>query len=116
MDVSTTNLLQEGLALHRRGAIAEAAARYADVLRADPGNADAHYYLGMMACQQGRFTDGAESARKALTGDPQHARAHLLLGRALTALGRMGRPWQALIAPLRSRLVLLRRTVTARTY
>jgi len=85
---STTDLLQEGLALHRRGAIAEAQARYAEVLRADPGNADAHYYLGMMSCQQGRFAEGAELARKALAGDPRHARAHILLGRALAALGR----------------------------
>jgi hypothetical protein len=43
------DLLQEALALHRRGAVAEAAARYTEVLRADPTNADAHYYLGMMA-------------------------------------------------------------------
>jgi protein O-GlcNAc transferase len=88
-----TNLLQEGLALHRRGAAAEAAARYAEVLRADPGNADAHYYLGMMACQQDRYADGAEHARQALANDPRHERACVLLGRALAA---MGRPQEAL--------------------
>ena len=85
---SATDLLQEALALHRRGAVAEAATRYAEVLRADPGNADAHYYLGMMSCQQGRFAEGAEHARKSLAGDPRHARAHALLGRALSAQGR----------------------------
>jgi protein O-GlcNAc transferase len=85
---SITDLLQEGLALHRRGAAAEATARYAAVLRADPGNADAHYYLGMMACQQGRFAEGAEHARQALASDPRHARAHVLSGRASSALGR----------------------------
>ena len=85
---SATDLLQEALALHRRGAVAEAATRYAEVLRADPGNADAHYYLGMMSCQQGRFAEGAEHARKSLAGDPRHARAHVLLGRALSAQGR----------------------------
>lgn len=85
---STIDLLQEGLALHRRGAVAEAAARYAAVLRADPGNADAHYFLGMISCQQGRFAEGAEHARKSLSSDKRHVRAHVLLGRALSALAR----------------------------
>lgn len=88
MTISTaSDLLQEGLALHRRGAIAGAAARYAEVLRLEPGNADAHYYLGMMSCQNGRFAEGAEHARQSLAREPGHARAHVLLGRALGALG-----------------------------
>ena len=73
--------------MHRRGAVAEAAARYAEVLRTDPANADAHYYLAMISCQHGRFADGAELARKSLADDPRQARAHVLLGRALSALG-----------------------------
>jgi tetratricopeptide (TPR) repeat protein/2-polyprenyl-3-methyl-5-hydroxy-6-metoxy-1,4-benzoquinol methylase len=84
---STTDLLQMALALHRRGAIAEAAAIYAQVQRADPNNADAPYYLATISCQQGRFTEGAGLARSALAIDPRHARAHILLGRALSALG-----------------------------
>ncbi len=88
MTVSTaSDLLQEGLALHRRGAVAEAAARYAEVLRVEPDNADAHYYLGMMSCQNGQFAKGAEYARQSLACEPRHARAHVLLGRALGALG-----------------------------
>lgn len=87
MTAETTDLLQQALALHRRGAVAEAAARYADVLRADPGNAEAHCNLGMIACQQGRFAEGAECARQSLACDPANARAHVLLGRALAALG-----------------------------
>jgi protein O-GlcNAc transferase len=82
------DLLEEALAMHRRGAIAGAAARYAEVLRADPSNADAHYYLATISCHDGRFAEGAELARKALVADPQHARAHVLLGRALSELGR----------------------------
>jgi thioredoxin-like negative regulator of GroEL len=58
---STTNLLQKALALHRHGAIAEAAAIYVQVQRADPHNADAPYYLATIACQQGRFTEGRRS-------------------------------------------------------
>jgi len=88
MAVSTTSdLLQEALTLHRRGAVADAASRYAEVLRADPANADAHYYLAMIACQNGRFDEGAAGARKSLASDPRHARAHVLLGRSLGALG-----------------------------
>ena len=82
-----SDLLQRGLALHRRGAVAEAAAHYAEVLRADPANADAHYYLAFISCRAGRFAEGAERARQALAANPQHARASALLGRALTALG-----------------------------
>jgi tetratricopeptide (TPR) repeat protein/2-polyprenyl-3-methyl-5-hydroxy-6-metoxy-1,4-benzoquinol methylase len=83
----TTDPLQKALALHRRGAIAEAAAIYADVHRADPQNADAPYYLATISCQQGKFAEGAALARRALANDPHHARAHVLLGRSLAALG-----------------------------
>ena len=82
-----SDLLEEGLALHRRGAVRDAAARYVEVLRADPAHVDAHYYLATISCQQGRFDEGADHARKALIGDPRHARAHVLLGRSLSALG-----------------------------
>jgi protein O-GlcNAc transferase len=81
------DLLEEALLLHRRGAVAEATARYSALLQAEPHHADAHYYLGLIACQQGRFDDGAQRARQALSGDPRHAPAHVLLGRALAALG-----------------------------
>jgi protein O-GlcNAc transferase len=88
MSVSpASDLLQEGLALHRRGAVDQAAARYAEVLRADPANAEALYYLALISCQHGRFEQGAELARKSLDSDPQQARSHVILGRALHALG-----------------------------
>lgn len=83
-----TDLLQSALALHRQGSVDAAAARYAEVLRADPANADAYYYLATIACQRGRFDEGAELARKAIAAEPRHARAHVLFGRSLHALGR----------------------------
>ena len=85
---TTTDLLREAVALQRRGAVAEAAARYNEVLRTDPSNSDAYYYLGMLSCQAGHFDEGTEFARKALACDARHANAHILLGRALSALGR----------------------------
>ena len=79
------DLLQEAIALHRRGAIAEASARCGEVLGIDPNNLDAYYCLGMMACQEGRFAEGAELAGRALI--ERGAKAHILRGRALSALG-----------------------------
>ena len=85
---ATTDLLQEALALHRRGSLDEAIAGYREVLRLEPANADANYHLGMISCQRGRFAEGAEFARKSLASDAGQARAHVLLGRAVNALGR----------------------------
>jgi tetratricopeptide (TPR) repeat protein len=85
---AVADVLQEALALHRRGALAEAASGYAAVLRDDPANVDAHYYLGMLRCKESRFEEGAEHARRALAADPHHVRAHILLGRALSAVGK----------------------------
>src|SRR5579862_4432697 len=85
---STGELLQEGLTLHRRGAVDEAAARYHAVLGIDPANADALYYLALISCQHGRFGEGTELARKSLARDPNQARVHVILGRALHAQGR----------------------------
>jgi protein O-GlcNAc transferase len=84
---TTTDLLREAVALQRRGAVAEAAARYKEVLRAEPNNSDAYYHLGMLSCQAGHFDEGTEFARKALACDARHANAQMLLGRALSALG-----------------------------
>ncbi len=75
---STAALLEEALALHRRGALTEAAARYDEVLRADPDNSNAYYYLGMMSCHEGRFAEGVELARKSLVLEPDNARAQVL--------------------------------------
>jgi tetratricopeptide (TPR) repeat protein len=81
------DLLQEAVALHRRGVVVEAGALYSALLQAEPHHTDAHYYLGLISCQQRRLAYGAERARRALSGDPGHARAHVPLGRALGALG-----------------------------
>lgn len=85
---TVTDLLSEALSLHRNGALAEAAERYAAALRLDPNNPDAHYYLAAMACQGGRFDEGVEYLRKPLASQPDQVRGHILLGRALGALGR----------------------------
>ena len=47
-------LLQQGLFHHRQGQLDLAMERYIDVLRADPTNADALYYVAVVACQEGQ--------------------------------------------------------------
>ncbi len=79
-------LIQQGLFHHRQGDLKQAMERYSEVLRTDPENADALYYIAVVACQEGQFEQGAALARRALAKAPS-ARAHNLLGRALEALG-----------------------------
>lgn len=79
-------LLEEAAALRRAGALSDASDRYARVLQGDPINATALYYLAQIGCQQGRFADGVDLARRALAVEPT-ARSHVLLGRALVELG-----------------------------
>ena len=90
---TTASLLQEAVALHRQGALAEAEERYAQVLRSDPANADVLYRLAQISCQQGRLAEGVDFACRALAIDPGRAQAYLLLG---MALARLDRPEEAL--------------------
>jgi tetratricopeptide (TPR) repeat protein len=75
-------LLQQGLFHHRQGQLSLAMDRYTDVLRNDPKNADALYYIAVVACQEGQFKQGAELARRAIENGPPQARVHNLLGQA----------------------------------
>src|SRR5882757_2089924 len=84
---SLASLLSEAAALHRSGALAEAAARYQEIVRADLSHVDALYGLAQISCQQGRFADGVALVRRALAVEPDRARSHVLLGRALVELG-----------------------------
>src|SRR5947208_15157196 len=89
MNSSTAELLADAVRLHRQGALAEAAARYEQVLRNDPASAEALYALAQIACQEGRFCNGVELARRVLAIDPREGRADNLLGMARARLGRV---------------------------
>jgi protein O-GlcNAc transferase len=89
MDSATAKLFDEARALFRAGALDDAAQRFAAILRGDPANADALYYLAQVNCRQGRLVEGIGLARRALAVDPHHARAYNLIGLALNRLGRM---------------------------
>jgi tetratricopeptide (TPR) repeat protein/SAM-dependent methyltransferase len=88
MVASTVDLLEEAGGLHRRGALADAASRYRQVLQREPAHAIALYHLAVIACQLGQFSDGIELARQSLTSDPRQPRAHNILGMASSRLGR----------------------------
>ena len=90
---TTAQLLQQGLFHHRQGDIAQAMERYTEVLRNDPTNADALYYIAVVACQDGQYQQGAELARRAIAVCPPQARVHNLLGQALY---RLGQPLEAI--------------------
>ena len=58
-----------------------------EVLRNDPQNADALYYVAVVACQEGQFPQGVELARRASRSGRPQASVHNLLGKALDRLG-----------------------------
>jgi tetratricopeptide (TPR) repeat protein len=80
-------LLQEAVLLHRQGALTAAAARYSEVLRNEPKNIDAAFFLGLVMSQQRQFAEAARLLRKAVKLAPRHAAAHDLLGTALKETG-----------------------------
>ncbi len=82
-DTETADLINQGLALHRQGALPQAAARYSEALRRDPRNADALYYLAAIAGAEGRFDKAITLSRAAIEIAPNRAKPHNLLGKAL---------------------------------
>ena len=89
MNSTAMTLLEEANRLQRGGAHAEAAAKYGELLRADPENVDALCHLARIDCQQGRLAEGADLLRRALTIDPKRATLHNLLGMARARLGQL---------------------------
>ena len=61
-------LLQQGLFHHRQGQLEQALERYVEVLQGDPENADALYYVAVVACQGGEYQEGIKLARRARSG------------------------------------------------
>jgi Tfp pilus assembly protein PilF len=85
---TTVDLLHKGLALHRTGALAEAAAVYRSVLAMEPSNADALHLLGLTLKSGGRMDEALHSIRAALTFRPDFADAHYNLGNTLAGMDR----------------------------
>jgi tetratricopeptide (TPR) repeat protein len=90
---TSAQLLQQGLFHHRQGQIALAMERYTEVLKTDPENGEALYYVAVVCCQDGQFKQGAELARKAIACGLNTGKVHNLLGQALD---RLGKPLEAI--------------------
>jgi len=86
MNSPASQLLPHCLALHRQGKLREAMDCYVQVLRGDPENSEALYYVAVVAVQEGKFAEGIKLAQRALTFGPPQARVHNLLGQALLRL------------------------------
>jgi protein O-GlcNAc transferase len=85
-DVAHT--LQQALALHQQGRLAEAEPLYLKVLKVQPGQSDALHYFGVLKLQQGRFDEAAALIADALRVRPNAPDALSNRGIALQSLGR----------------------------
>ena len=80
--------LQNAIALHERGQLAEAEKLYRDLLKVDPDHFDAQHLLGVLKHRQGRNTEAIELISAALQKKPNEALALSNYGAILSALNR----------------------------
>lgn len=88
-DGAVLQKLNCALQQHRAGRLSEAEAVYREVLEADPDNADALHFLGIIAYQQGRHDRAEELISRALLQNSSNASAYSNLGNALKAQGKL---------------------------
>ena len=82
--------LKAGIAAHRKGRHVVAADAYRDVLKADPENADALHFFGMLLFHLGDREKGMAAVRKSLSINNHNAAAHSNLGNMLLTVERPG--------------------------
>ncbi len=75
-------------ALFQRGELDGARALYEKLARQHPRDAEAHYCLGAIAGQQGRFDDAVRHLRRTVELEPRVGAGHCALGAAYKALRR----------------------------
>src|SRR5579884_611840 len=89
MSGNTAQTLQVALDRHRAGDPLGAAAIYNQVLVVDPQNPAAIHFLGVMACDAGRYDIGIPKIRRSLTLAPRNSSFNVNLGVILTRLGKL---------------------------
>ena len=82
-------LLNNALAFHRMGQLAQAEQLYRQVLQAQPGHFDALHLLGIVHHQRGEYQDAARRIEAALAINPNSAAASNNHGAVLKELGRL---------------------------
>ncbi len=85
---NSENDLKQAREWHRQGDIAKARTVYERIIKAEPGNAQAHHLLGVATLQQGDPEGAAASIRSAIDLDDTDPQFHNNLGEALRTLGR----------------------------
>jgi protein O-GlcNAc transferase len=81
------NLLDQAIAQHRQGRLAQAAALYAQIQRADTGGFAAFHLGGLVALQLERPGEAIAQLKAAARLDPRHALNHHCLGTAHLKVG-----------------------------
>lgn len=81
-------MLQQAIALHQRGQLAEAAILYRDILAQNPENADALHLLGVLEAQRSNASAGIELIERAIRIQPNNAAFLFNQGNALSDLKR----------------------------
>ncbi len=89
------SLLQQALALHKRGTLAEAELRYRELLEFEPQHFDALHLLGVLARQRGQAQLAVGLIERALAVDARQAIAWCNLGTAWQDLGAADRAFAA---------------------
>lgn len=79
--------LEQAIAIHRAGKLAEAETAYRAVLRAQPRHADAHALLGVVLEALGRPQEAVAAIKQAMLLDPQAPLFRFYLGNALLSAG-----------------------------
>ena len=82
-------LLQKAVPLHQAGQWQEAKNLYRNILAIEPGHADAHHLLGLIARQSGNNEAAVKLISEAIRENPCEAAYHNNLGNALKDLGRL---------------------------
>ncbi len=80
-------ILADAIGWHRRGDVQRAERAYREVLRLDPGNADAWHLLGVALHQQGNHGSALKYIKSALEINPRSSVYHGNLGAVHRALG-----------------------------
>lgn len=86
-DTTALTTLQQALALHQGGQLAQALTLYDRVLKMQPENFDALHLSGLVALQSKNPSRAVELINHALAVNPGHAEAHANKGNALRKLG-----------------------------
>lgn len=79
--------LQQAIAHHQAGRLAEAEQGYRAVLQAQPGQPDANHNLGILHCQLGRVASGLPYLKTAAAENPRNAQYTQSYAQALMACG-----------------------------